>query len=102
MVRPTAGGWIEGGRATFSPEPPRVAGTEMTIHFSLRKSAVAVTRIAAVALTMGVAGCGGCTDDHGAAPMADGPDAGCAAPDPTSTSFYDAVTFLFQSDCASQ
>lgn len=54
-----------------------------------------------VALTLSVSSCGGCghEDAQQAAPM---PPAICAAPDTTSTSFYDAVSFLFQGACTTQ
>lgn len=54
-----------------------------------------------VALTLSVWSCGGCGHDA-ASPVVLVPPAVCAPPDPTSTSFYDGVSFLFQSDCATQ
>lgn len=53
-----------------------------------------------VALTLSVSSCGGC--GHDPAQVVTMPPAVCAPPDPTSTSFYDGVSFLFQGDCATQ
>ena len=53
-----------------------------------------------VALSLSVSSCGGCGHD-GAQPVAAPPPV-CAVPDTTSTSFYDAVKFLFKGDCTTQ
>jgi RHS repeat-associated protein len=54
-----------------------------------------------VALTLSVSSCGGCGHDD-AQPAPPPPSACATVPDTKSTSFYDAVSFLFKGDCTTQ